>query len=127
MLSRAVVFRLLALGHFAERVSDVGLAGWMDHQIWREAFRRDATMITSNEDDFLNLARCSEIHAGLILLRSGELLQHEQIAWVETAIQWIQRRRADLVNTVIEVSGDTEADVKSYPLPPGPPGPTATR
>src|SRR5689334_22338071 len=108
MLSRAVVFRLNALGHFAERVSDVGLAGWPDHQLWLEAFRRDATMITANVEDFLSLARKSAIHAGLVALRGGELLQHEHVAWVETALRWIERHQPDMINRVIEVSGDTE-------------------
>lgn len=119
MLSRAVVSRLAALGHFAERASDVGLRSKPDHHLWREAFQRDAVVITANAVDFLTLARMSEVHAGLILLRAGDLLQHQQVAWVETALRWMDRnQRCELVNTVIEIFGDSEADVRSFPLPP---------
>jgi len=119
MLSRAVVSRLLALGHFAERVSDVGLAGKQDYQVWKEAFRRDAIVITANVEDFLNLARVSELHAGLILLKMGDLRQHEQVACVDAALRWIDRNpQCDLVNDVLEVSGDSDDDVRCFPLPP---------
>jgi predicted nuclease of predicted toxin-antitoxin system len=117
MLSRAVVFRLIACGHFAERVSDVGLAGRMDFLIWREAFKRDATTITANVEDFLYLARKSEIHAGLIVLHLGRLRRDDQVAWVEAALRWLDRHRLDMMNRVIEVSGETDANVSSYLLP----------
>lgn len=121
MLSRAVVSRLLALGHFAERASDIGLRGKKDHVVWSEAFRRDALVITANARDFLKLAAASELHVGLILLRAGDLFRCDQVAWVETALRWIdQHHRRELVNTVLEVFGESEADVRAYSLPRSP-------
>jgi predicted nuclease of predicted toxin-antitoxin system len=118
MLSRAVVTRLHERGHFAERISDVGLSGRLDHVVWSEAFKRDAVVITANAEHFLELAEQSELHVGLIVLRTGDLTREEQLQWIDAVLTWIARSSPDLVNHVVEVWGPTEADIHSYPLPP---------
>lgn len=77
-LSPTLAARLHQLGHMAEHVSHVGLSGMPDHVVWRQAFERDAILVTVNAEDFISLAERYEAHAGLIILRNGELTAKEQ-------------------------------------------------
>lgn len=116
-LSPTLAARLHQLGHMAEHVSHVGLSGMPDHVVWRQAFERDAILVTVNAEDFISLAERYEVHAGLIILRNGELTAKEQGLWLEQALAWLERNPRDLLNCVLEVWGPTEAEIDCYELP----------
>ena len=61
--------------------------------------------MTINVRDFLALAAGSELHAGLIVLRSEGLDREEQWAWLASAVSFLETRPADyLVNRVVEIT-----------------------
>jgi predicted nuclease of predicted toxin-antitoxin system len=116
-LSRALVSLLNGRGHFAERVSDIGMSGEPDHAVWQHAFDMGAIFVTANADDFLDLAEGTEVHAGVIIFRAGDLTRAEQVAWMEAVLKWMERSPREWVNHVLEVHGTEEDDLDHYPLP----------
>lgn len=62
---------LAQLGIFAQAVVYVGLSGETDSTVWAFAARHEMAIVTTNADDFLELADDVEVHSGLILLRES--------------------------------------------------------
>lgn len=55
---------LAEMGVFAQGVVHIGLSGAPDHAVWEYALGHDLTMVTTNADDFLELADETELHSG---------------------------------------------------------------
>jgi len=105
-ISLTLVRRLSTLGIFAQSVSHVGLAGASDSAVWAHAAANNLVVVTANVRDFLTLARL-DIHAGLIVLREGELNRDEQFERLEPVIEFVNATGDPdfLVSKVVEVNG----------------------
>lgn len=55
MFSPAVARHLIALGHDAQHVRDVGLAGRADDEVFERAAAEDRVVVTENAVDFVTL------------------------------------------------------------------------
>jgi predicted nuclease of predicted toxin-antitoxin system len=86
------------VGVAAQHVAHLGKSGASDPELWRLAFERDEIVATINASDFLMLAGKSEIHAGLIVLRSPGLNRDEQWAWLEPVVTSLLESVSDLAN-----------------------------
>ena len=85
-LSPLLVEKLNARGYLAAKPEHLGLRDVRDDVVWAYAFEHDQIVITCNAEDFLTLARGSELHAGLIIFRRGDLLRDEQWRILEPVI-----------------------------------------
>lgn len=113
-LTRLVVEELHQRGHVADKANHVGLGGRPDHEVWSWAFEHDQTVITANAEDFLKLARGSEVHAGLIVIRPGQLTRAQQWAVLAPVIERLEQEAPGfMLNRCIEVYG-----VGDYTWPP---------
>jgi predicted nuclease of predicted toxin-antitoxin system len=104
-LSPALVPLLGALGVAARHVVHLGRAGLSDPDVWRLAFAHDEVVATINAADFLTLARASELHPGLVVLRSQGLSREAQWLWLKPVMDHVLGASIDLTNQVIEVTG----------------------
>lgn len=103
-LSPLLVEKLNARGYAASKPEHLGLRGVRDDVVWDYAFEHDQIVITCNTEDFLTLARGSDVHAGLIIIRPGDLLRDEQWAILEPVIARLEaEKRTGLLNEYIEV------------------------
>lgn len=66
-LPRSLVPDLIALGHVAEHVYDIGMAGTKDPAVYAYAQAQQATIITGDKD-FGNIRVYPPPHAGLIVV-----------------------------------------------------------
>lgn len=86
-LSPTLVDRLGELGVAAVHIVHLGKAGLTDPALWKLAFEEDRVVITINAGDFLVLAEGSDLHAGLIVLRSRGLSRDEQLAMARARVR----------------------------------------
>lgn len=114
-LSPSLVQKLGEAGVVAEHVVHLGKSGLSDPDLWRLALSRDAIVVTINARDFLRLASASELHAGLIVLRSQGLARVEQWAWLEPVLRHLLATGTDLVNRAAEVSGPGKFSLRELP------------
>ena len=105
-ISPTLVRRLADLGIFAQSVPHVGLAGAPDAVVWTYATTNDMVVVTANVRDFLALAKL-EMHAGLIVLREGDLYCDEQFERLAPVIRFVEASGDQdlLLNKVVEIDG----------------------
>jgi predicted nuclease of predicted toxin-antitoxin system len=68
---------LRTVGHAAMRLVEVLTANAPDQEVWAHACAHQQILITCNRDDFLALAKATEIHPGLIILTRRRTRQAE--------------------------------------------------
>jgi predicted nuclease of predicted toxin-antitoxin system len=88
-------------------VRDRGLLGATDPEVLAYAFEEDRILVTANIRDFEKLAAVVEIHAGIVLIKEGDLLAVEQIELMAVVIRVLQSEiniGRDLVNRVLYIS-----------------------
>ena len=68
---------LRTVGHEAVRLVEVLSANVSDNEVWAHACDHRRILITCNRDDFLALAKATEIHPGLIILTRRRTRQAE--------------------------------------------------
>ena len=68
---------LRTVGHDAMRLVEVLVPNASDQEVWVDACARQLILITCNRDDFLALAKATEIHPGLIILTRRRTRQAE--------------------------------------------------
>jgi predicted nuclease of predicted toxin-antitoxin system len=95
---------------------DRGLLEATDPEVFARAFAEDRILVTANVRDFEKLARCCEVHAGVVFLECGDLLRSEQIEIVRRAVVAIIQR-GDLVNAVLRVAIDGAMSFEVMPAP----------
>ena len=116
-MSPTLVQRLGGLGVAAAHVAHLGRSGLSDPELWRLALARDSLVATINARDFLKLASDSEVHAGLIVIRSQGLDPDEQWEWLEPVVRSLLASGVALVNKAVEVTGPGRFSVRDLPTP----------
>jgi len=117
-LSPELVQRLAAKGVAAVHVANIGLPGESDPEEWRYAFDHDQIVVTVNAADFLHLAKTSELHPGLVVLRTvGGLTREEQWAWVEPVVDLLLATGETLLNKAAVVTGKGRFTTVDLPAP----------
>ena len=116
-LSPSLVHRLAEAGLVAEHIVHVGRSGLSDPELWTFALARDAVVVTINAKDFLNLAATSEVHAGLIVLRSQGLDRVSQWDWLEPVVRHLLETGEALVNEAAVVQGPGKFTIGAIPQP----------
>lgn len=114
-LSPSLVTRLHAKGIEATHLVYLGKQGLSDPEVWGLAFARDEAVVTLNVQDFIALARGSELHAGLIALRVGGLLRDAQWRHLEPVVDHLLGEAIDLTNKLVEVWGVGDFAVRDLP------------
>lgn len=71
-------------------------------------------LVTSNRKDFLSLYRHETLHPGLVIIVPGNLLETEQVAYFEAALD-VASEAGDLVNKLLEVQADGSVTVTDWP------------
>lgn len=104
-LSPTLVDALAEKGVPAQHIVHLGRDGLSDPELWRYAFEHDQVVVTRNAVHFIQLARGSALHAGLIVLRGVGLTRDETWAWLEPVVDHVLASDVDLVNKIIEVHG----------------------
>lgn len=99
---------LVAKGHDAEHVHDIGLAGASDRAIWDEAARRGA-VIVSKDDDFASLRILRAEGSAVVWVRLGNTTRRTLLGWFEILLPEIERQ-LQTGETLIEIApGDGNA------------------
>jgi len=115
-LSPAVAQTLRAEdGIDACHVRDRAMLGSEDPEVLDKAFAEDRIVVTCNVEDFLELARGRDLHAGLILVEQAGLKRAQLLALVRAAVIFIQN--ADMANRVLWVNVDGTMEFED--IPPG--------
>lgn len=114
-LSPAVAVTLAtADGIDACHVRDRAMLGWEDPEVFERAFKEDRIVVTCNVEDFLELARGCELHAGLILIEQSKGLKRPQLlAVLRAAIGFIDTQ--DMANRVLWVKMDGTMEFEDIP------------
>ena len=78
-LPRSLVVDLIALGHVAAHVSDVGLRGAKDPDVWAlaQASTVELTLITGDKD-FATILAYPPPHAGIIVVEVPDIMPPDQ-------------------------------------------------
>ena len=82
---------LVEQGHEAEHVHDMGLAGASDRTIWDEASKREAVIVTKDED-FASLRILRPEGPALVWVRLGNTTRRTLLGWFETLLPEIERQ-----------------------------------
>jgi predicted nuclease of predicted toxin-antitoxin system len=115
-ISPSLVQPLAERGIHAVAIRDLGRQGLRDDEVWRLALEMSAVVVTANEADFIRLASSGPLHAGLIILRSGELLAGEQLVWLNAALDALaERGETDPLNQAIIVDGPDLVEMRILP------------
>ena len=96
-------------------VRDRAMLGWEDPEVFERAFKEDRIVVTCNVEDFLELARGCELHAGLILIERSGLKRPQLLAVIRAAVKFIEGH--DMVNRVLWVNLDGTMAFED--IPPG--------
>lgn len=112
-LSVSIARVLTEEGVDACHVRDRNLLGTDDRGVLERAFAEDRILATVNVDDFVRLARCRELHAGLILIEDGALHRDEQLAVIRSAIHIIAGQQ--MVNRILWVNLDGSMGLEDVP------------
>ena len=84
----------------------VGLGGVPDLIVWKRAYDESRIVVTVNVSDFINLAKATDLHPGIIALRESGLDRMAQWQRLQEACSYIHKYcEGDLINQVLEVSG----------------------
>jgi hypothetical protein len=90
------------------------MLGWEDPEVFERAFEEDRIVVTCNVEDFAELARGCELHAGLILIEQSAGLKRPQLlALIRAAIAFIEGH--DMVNRVLWVRPDASMEFEDVP------------
>lgn len=84
-LPPALARRLSALGHIAEHVDDVGLAGANDRRIWDYALSHSAVIVTKDED-FPIRKTLEPSDPVIIWVRIGNTRKQALLEWFDTLL-----------------------------------------
>jgi predicted nuclease of predicted toxin-antitoxin system len=106
------------LGIEAVAVRDRGLINAEDQAVFEYAYKNDYIVVTANIRDFEQIARATEIHAGIIFICDGELIRAEQIEVVTLAAIALAEEMAtgrDMINRVLYVEMDRS--LRFEPMP----------
>lgn len=112
-------------GYDATSVRDRDMLNATDSEVSQLCFEEDRVLVTNNAVDFLELAKESGLHPGLIFLPLGS--GEEMRASMATAITEIERLATEagaepqelMVNNVLDVDDDGGCERFEYPPPPG--------
>ena len=88
-------------------VRDRGLLGSTDPEVLDYAFAEDRILVTANIRDFEKFASLVEVHAGIVMVREGDLLVAEQIDLIANVVRALiaeSKTGKDLINRVLYVS-----------------------
>ena len=88
-------------------VRDRGLLGSTDSEVLDYAFAEDRILVTANIRDFEKFASLVEVHAGIVMVREGDLLVAEQIDLIANVVRVLiaeSETGKDLINRVLYVS-----------------------
>lgn len=92
---------LIQLGHEAEHVDDLGLRDAEDFEIWDYAFRKEAIIVTKDEDFAERVARTTSGPV-IVWLRIGNATNRALMLWL--APRWAEiTELLDTGNRLIEV------------------------
>ena len=89
-----------------------------DAGLWRYALETDTVVATINVRDFLALARDTELHPGLIVLRRSGLSADEQWAHLDPAVRLAlaeEHAGRSLINRLIEIVAVNELRLVALP------------
>lgn len=100
-LPAALARWLVAAGHEAEHVGDVGLASASDADVWSYALRR-GVIIISKDEDFAKRNIVENSGPTIVWIRLGNSRRNELLAWFERALPTILDA-IDRGDTLIEV------------------------
>ncbi len=92
------------------------MLGSEDPEVLERAFLEDRVVVTCNVDDFVELARARELHAGIVLIERAGLKRPDQLAIVRAAAALIAAK-GDIVNRVLWVSLNGTMDFEDIPPP----------
>jgi predicted nuclease of predicted toxin-antitoxin system len=112
-LSPSIATALCADGIDACHVRDRKMLGGMDHRVLDKALEEDRVLVTANVDDFVQLAKKRELHAGLVLIEDGTLLRDQQLAVVRAAVDLIQTE--DMANRALWIARDGTMKFEDIP------------
>ena len=84
-LPPALVHLLIAHGHLAEHVADIGLRDADDSPIWNYALQNDAIIVTKDED-FPHRLRQSKSAPVIVWLRIGNTSRRALLQWFEALL-----------------------------------------
>lgn len=90
-LPPALARLLVARGHEAEHVADIGLREADDSPIWRHAVRHGAVILTKDEDFPHRLRQSPEAAPVIVWLRIGNTSRRALIEWFEPVLPEIIR------------------------------------
>lgn len=117
-LSPSIALTLSREGFDVVHVRDRGMLRATDAAVFARAFAEDRIVVTSNCDDFAQLARADSLHVGLIFFEDGGLLRDEQLRLIREALghlaDEIQAGR-DLVNRVLRIWSDSTCVFEPLP------------
>lgn len=88
-LPPALARLLVAHGHLAEHVADIGLRDAGDSPIWAYALERQAILITKDED-FPHRAQQSKTSPVIVWLRIGNTSRRALLEWFEPLIPQLE-------------------------------------
>lgn len=94
-------------------VTWLGLQSRADRVILQRALQEDWVIVTNNRTDFIRLMEPEEVHAGLICLSAVPRFMNKELQKLlfEHALELL--RGKDLVNGVLEIRLDADAEVRS--------------
>lgn len=84
-------------------------------EVFERAFKEDRIVVTCNVEDFLELARGCELHAGLILIERAGMKRPRLLEVIRAAVAFIKGN--DMVNRVLWVNLDGTMEFED--IPPG--------
>lgn len=94
-------------------VTWLGLQSRADRVILQRALQEDWVIVTNNTTDFIRLTEREEVHAGLICLSAVPRFMNKELQKLlfEHALELL--RGKDLVNEVLEIALDADAQIRS--------------
>lgn len=102
----------------AVAIRDRGLLGVSDRKVLDYAFNEDRILVTANVGDFEKFAKASEVHAGIVFIKEGDLLREEQIQIMQSVVVFIQQEldaERDMINRVLYISIDGTKLIETMP------------
>ena len=93
---------LAANGHEAEHVSDVDMMSASDREIWEIAHRREAVIITKDEDFAILRNAVSGAFPMVVWLRVGNTRKGELLGWFEPLLPQIMEKLSS-GETLVEI------------------------
>lgn len=102
----------------AVAVRDRGLLGSSDRKVLEYAFNEDRILVTANVLDFEKFAKASEVHAGIVFIKEGDLLRVEQIELMKAVVECIQQELdagRDFINRVLYISTTGGRHIETMP------------